>query len=100
MSAFIAVSCGGNNQKAEKEPVLLDATIIELSIGGMTCTDCEQMIQTSIGKLEGIKSVKASWTSGNAIIEYLPSIVDTTRIKEAVKGTGYTAKKFISDKSE
>jgi len=73
----------------------MNASLIELSIDGMTCTGCEQTIQNNIGKLEGIKSVKASFTTGTAIVEFFPDKVDTTKIKEAVTGSGYTFKKFI-----
>jgi len=93
--ALVAISCSGKNTKSEKETVPQEPSVIEVSIGGMFCLGCEQTIQTNVGKLEGIKSVKASFTVGNAIIEYLPGVVDTTKMKEAVIGSGYTVKKFI-----
>ena len=91
---LFTVSCSSNNRKSGKEDIQRDASLIEVSIGGMTCTGCEQKIQTSIAKLEGIKSVKASFTVGNAIVEYYPNLVDTLKIKEAILATGYTVKKF------
>ena len=97
---LIALSCGGNNQKAENEILPKDAAFIEVSIGGMSCTGCEQTVQTSISKLEGVKSVKASFTTGNAIVEYFPGQVDTIMMKEAVTGSGYTVKKFIAPAPE
>lgn len=93
---LIAVSCSGNVKKAGKAGESLEASIMEVSIGGMSCTGCEQTIQNNVGKLEGIKSVKASFTTGNAIIEYFQGTVDTTKIGEAIKGSGYTVKKFIA----
>ena len=91
-----ATGCNGKSKKAEKEPSLQEASVIEVSISGMTCMGCEQTIQTSISKLEGIKSVTASCTSGNAIVEYYPSQVDTLKMKDAVTGSGYTVKKFVT----
>ena len=73
-----------------------ETSVMEVSIGGMSCTGCEQTIQNNVGKLEGIKSVKASFTTGTAIIEYFQGMVDTTKIGEAIKGSGYTVKKFIA----
>ena len=70
--------------------------MIEVSIGGMTCTGCEQTIQNNVGKLEGIKSVKASFTTGIAMVEYFDGIVDTTAIRQAITGSGYTVKHFIA----
>ena len=72
----------------------MEASVIEVSIGGMTCTGCEQTVQTSISKLEGIKSVKASFITGKALVEYFPGITDTVKIKAAVTGSGYTVKRF------
>jgi copper chaperone CopZ len=91
---LIAVSCSGNGKKAGKTEVNQEASLMEVSIGGMMCTGCEQTIQNNVGKLEGIKSVKASYTTGIAMIEYFQGIVDTTRMREAINGSGYTVKKF------
>jgi copper chaperone CopZ len=88
-----ALACGGNVKKAEKTENVQEASLIEVSIGGMTCMGCEQTIQTSIAKLEGVKSVKASFTTGKALVEYFPEKTDTLKIREAVSGSGYTCKK-------
>ena len=98
--AFTLTSCGGKATKAENENVSAQAARMEVSIGGMSCTGCEQTIQTNIGKLEGVKSVKASFTVGNALIEYNPALVDSLIIKEAITGSGYTVKKFSEVGSE
>lgn len=73
----------------------MKSSVIEVSIGGMTCTGCEQTIQAGVSKLDGIKSIKASHTAANAFIEYYPDLVDTLKIKEAITGKGYTVKRFI-----
>jgi copper chaperone CopZ len=62
----------------------------------MSCTGCEQAIQNNVRKLEGIKSVKASYTTGVAMIEYFQGMVDTASIREAINGSGYTVNKFIA----
>lgn len=94
------LSCGGNNKKDVKENLQQEISFAEISIGGMTCTGCEQKIQKNLGKLDGIKSVKASFTSGNAKIEYITEKVDSVKIKEAVIGSGYTVKKFVNVQPE
>lgn len=88
----IAASCG--NKTVSEKASQASASVIEVSIGGMTCTGCEQTIQNNLGKLEGVKSVKASFTSGNAVVEYFPEKVDTLKMKQSVTGSGYTVKKF------
>jgi copper chaperone CopZ len=90
-----AAACSGTGKKQVKQVPLTDPSVIEVSIGGMSCTDCEQTIQTRVGALDGIKSVKASYTAGNAIVEYYPDKVDSAKIREAIVGSGYKVKKFI-----
>ena len=100
MIAFIIAACSGNSKKEAKESSPVETSVVEVSIGGMSCTDCELTIQNRVGKLEGIKSVKASYTIGNAIIEYHPDKVDTTKIREAVTGSGYSVIKIITAQTE
>lgn len=92
MVVMLAVSCGGNKQ--EKAQDRGEASLIEVKIEGMTCTACEQTIQRRVGKLEGIKSVTATFTDGRAVIEYYPGTVDTLKMKEAITGSGYKPVKF------
>jgi copper chaperone CopZ len=97
---LIAVSCSGGGKKTMDTQVVQEASFIEVSIGGMSCTGCEQTIQNNVGKLEGIKSVKASYKTGNAIIEYIKGVTDTTIIRNAITGSGYTVNKFIAHTGE
>jgi len=88
-----AGSCG-KNKKTPENITSMEKSLIEVSIGGMSCTGCEQTIQSRVGMLEGINSVKASYVTGNAIVEYFPGITDTVKIKAAITGSGYTVKNF------
>ncbi len=91
---FLAISCSGNKSKGVKDETVQSPSLIEVSIKGMFCTGCEQTIQTRVGGLEGVKSVKASFVTGKAIIEYLPGVTDTVKIKEMITGSGYGVVKF------
>jgi copper chaperone CopZ len=95
--AFIvtAISCSSKTGKSPGTEVKMEPSVIEVSIGGMSCTDCEQTIQKRVGELEGIKSVKASYVAGNAVIEFFPDKVDSVKIREAITGSGYSVKKFM-----
>jgi copper chaperone CopZ len=97
---LIAASCTGNSKKSAAPEKNQEVSVIEVSIGGMSCTGCEQTIQNNVGKLDGIKSVKATFTNGIAIIEYYEGLTDTTVIKGAISGCGYTVKKFIAHTNE
>jgi copper chaperone CopZ len=89
---LFAISCGGG--KKDKLSEAGPASFIEVKIGGMSCTGCEQTIQKNVGKLEGVKSVKATFTDGKAIVEYFPSLVDTANIRTAITGSGYSVQGF------
>jgi copper chaperone CopZ len=90
------ISCSGNRTNNTKEEIEQEVSLMEVSIEGMTCTGCEQTIQKNISKLDGIKSIKASFTEGSAIIEYFSGKADTGKIKEAVTGSGYSVKKITA----
>lgn len=89
---FVA-ACTGKSKKSVEN---LTASGIEISIKGMTCTGCEQSIKANISKLEGVKSVKASFVAGKALVEYIPSLVDTSKMREAVTGAGYAVNEFTA----
>jgi len=96
MALMLSFACGNMGKNPDNSDLKMELSVIEVSIGGMTCTGCEQTIQTSISKLKGIKSVKASYVTGNALVEYFPRITDTIKIKAAVTGSGYTVKRFTA----
>ena len=89
---LLTISCGGNKKEniSESGP----SSFIEVKIGGMTCTGCEQTIQRNVGKIEGIKSVKATFTDGRAVVEYVSSVADTAGIRQAITGSGYVVQGF------
>jgi copper chaperone CopZ len=93
LMVVFAAACTGKSKKSMEN---LTVSGIEISIKGMTCTGCEQTIQTNISKLEGVKSVKASFVDGKAIVEYFPSLVDTALMREAVTGAGYGVNGFTT----
>ncbi len=90
---LFSVSCGGGKSQKATETPAATATI-DLSIEGMTCTGCENTICSNIEKIPGVKSVTASHTNGNAIIEFEPGKVDTAKFRETVDGLGYKALKI------
>jgi copper chaperone CopZ len=85
--------------KTEKQIILVDRSNIKTTkfkIRGMTCTSCEEHINHEVNKLNGIVSSKASYESGNAIIEYDKSKANATEIERAINSTGYK----VTDKKE
>lgn len=76
---------------------------ITLAVEGMTCTSCEQHIESEVKKLSGVSEVKASYENKSTTVEYDPQKVDETKIIAAINGTGYTVNtksSLIQEKSK
>jgi len=92
---FFAFSC--NNASPKKSPAELVSSVsdnaktvaVEFAIQGMTCTGCEQTIQTGLASLKGVKHVKANFKNGKAYVEFIPDITDTIQMKEKIATSGY-----------
>ena len=92
---FLAFGC--NNASTKKSETAVKSlsqgnaktVAVEFAIQGMTCTGCEQTIQSGIASLKGVKQVKANFKNGKAFVEFLPDIVDTIQMKEKNVTAGY-----------
>lgn len=51
----------------------------------MTCTSCENRVEKAIMKLDGVFSVKASYSKQLADIEYDDNLCNLSKIKSAIK---------------
>lgn len=91
---FSMTSCKSSGGKTAGSEIDGPVERIEVSIGGMSCTGCEETIQTSVAKLEGVKSVTATFTTGKAFVDYIPAVVDTSKIRKAITQVGYHVKGF------
>jgi copper chaperone CopZ len=90
---LIACNSGGSKKNgAEAKPVVAEnvkTIAVELAIQGMTCTGCEQTIQSGISAVKGVKQVKANFKNGKAYVELIPDMADTALIREKVTSSGY-----------
>lgn len=86
-----SISCA-NKGKSDTQTTITNSPSItyNFKISGMTCTGCEETIQSSVGKIEGVKSVKAFHKTGEALVEFNPELTDSTSIKLNINSTGYT----------
>jgi len=62
-----------------------------IPITGMTCTTCAATIKKGLAKLPGVKRAEVNFASEKASVEYDPSKVDLSRIKNAISQLGYGA---------
>ena len=60
----------------------------------MHCHRCEQAIQRSLLKHNGVHEVEVDFNSGQASVLYDPNAVDVPRLMQAVEAAGYRATGF------
>lgn len=80
--------------------VLVDKSniqIIEFNIEGMVCTGCEETINHSVKKIEGVVQVNTSHKEGISIIEFDKTKTSKNEIKEAIQAKGYIIKKYNNE---
>ncbi|MFT4523186.1 MAG: mercuric ion transport protein [Bacteroidia bacterium] len=83
----------------EKQIIAVDKSDIKITtfkINGMTCASCQEHVNHEVNKLNGIVHSKASYESGNAIIEFDKTKTNETEIAKAINSTGY----IVTDKKE
>ncbi|WP_044338264.1 heavy metal translocating P-type ATPase [Rossellomorea aquimaris] len=61
------------------------------SVTGMTCASCVQSVEKATRKLDGVKESNVNMATEKMVIEYDPSVVTVSDIKEAVSDAGYEA---------
>lgn len=86
---FVGCNTKTTNQETEKQEVL-NPVVAEIDVEGMTCTGCENSINKSIHKLEGIVEVSSSHTDKKTVVKYDETKVSLNEIKQAITQTGYT----------
>jgi Cu+-exporting ATPase len=60
-----------------------------IPIKGMTCASCVAAVEKALRKLEGILEASVNLATEKATVEYLPTLVSTVEIKNAIKDVGY-----------
>ncbi len=79
--------------KSEKEIIVVDKENIQkvnIEINGMTCNSCEEHVNHSVNKLDGILNVESSYENGSSQIKFDNSKTNIEEIEKAINSTGYT----------
>ncbi|MFN3980598.1 MAG: heavy metal translocating P-type ATPase [Caldilinea sp.] len=61
----------------------------DLPVAGMTCNNCANTITRTLKRLDGVLDVNTSYASERTHVVYLPSMVELSDIKRAVRDAGY-----------
>lgn len=75
-------------EKAVKETFWKE---IDMKVEGMTCTGCEETIESALTKLDGVKEAKANYIEGDVKVVFDSTKVDIDRLVNAVNESGYKA---------
>ena len=62
---------------------------VVISISGMNCNHCAKRVEDSLNKVPGVVEAKVSFNEQKAIIKYNPEEVETGKLKDSIRSTGY-----------
>ncbi len=82
------------NAEPAKNPTMSEETgmqTIRLSIGGMHCHGCEEIVRHVLEQQTGVKGCSVSHESGEARVAVDESKISDEQLAEAVRGAGYSA---------
>lgn len=60
-----------------------------LIVKGMSCGHCVKAVESSVGELEGVKSVAVNLSDSKVDVEYDSAVVTLEVIKETIDDQGY-----------
>lgn len=67
----------------------------KFNVTGMTCSACSANVEKSVKKLDGIQTVNVNLLSNSMTVEFDESLVDQSKIIDAVTSAGYGASEYV-----
>ncbi len=71
-------------QKPQAEHELTKATYL---VTGLHCPPCTRTVETSLGRVKGIRSIKVDWKSKNARIEFDENLLPAQKVAQLIAAT-------------
>ncbi|MDQ0157564.1 copper chaperone CopZ [Robertmurraya andreesenii] len=62
---------------------------VVLNVKGMSCGHCVKAVEGSVGKLQGVNTVKVNLEEGTVAVDYNHDEVTVDKIKETIDDQGY-----------
>ena len=69
-----------------------EKTESQYAIGGMTCNHCVQAVESALGEIPGVDTIKADLEKGIATLSHDGSVAEE-KVKEIVEEIGFTFSK-------
>ncbi len=85
---YVPISFSQEGQSVNNSQVLQ----VVIQVKGMTCAGCNMHVESVVKKIEGVKSVKADFTVGEAVVQFDTNKVNVAAIVDQInKATSYKA---------
>ena len=80
------------SSSAEQVPVSAQRSLkqVTINVKGMTCTGCEDHVNTELANVKGVVEHRASYEDGNATVRYDPTLANEADLIKAIERAGYT----------
>ena len=65
---------------------------VTLNVQGMSCGHCVKAVESSVGELSGIESVKVNLDEAQVTVSFDEAQVSLNQIKETIEEEGYDVK--------
>jgi mercuric ion transport protein len=67
---------------------------MDLSVEGMTCTGCENTINSGVSEIAGVVEVTSSFKDGKTLVKYDSTQTNIDKISQVINEKGYNVKGF------
>ena len=64
---------------------------VKLNVKGMSCQHCVKAVESALGAIDAVSSVKAKLSSGTAVLLYDRAKTNGGALKAAINAQGYQA---------
>ncbi len=78
-----------------------DALIqMDLNVEGMTCTGCENTINSGVSAIAGVVEVNSSFQNGKTMVKFDSTQTDISKISQVITDKGYSVKGYAAHTEE
>ncbi|TFE02002.1 copper chaperone CopZ [Jeotgalibacillus salarius] len=65
---------------------------VTLNVEGMSCQHCVKAVESNVGEMSGVESVKVHLDQGTVDVDYQDASVTVDQIKDVIEDQGYDVK--------
>ena len=87
MAALLHATIVRSAEPVAKSPQGEDAVKATYLVTGLHCPPCTKTVETSLQRVEGIRSIKVDWKTKSALIEFDEAVLPAQRIAQLIAAT-------------